>query len=205
MKKNAKATIRKLFISKRDSLTPIEREKRSALICDRLQQLNEYKKANSYLLYSSFRSEVMTDHLIPKILSEGKRLAFPITDRGAKRLRLCEIKNGLEDLIPSTYGIKEPKPIRDRFLSPEEIDLFLVPGVAFDLSGTRLGFGGGYYDRLLANVPKKRIWALAYEIQIASDLPCAPNDVKMQKIITESRVIDCVRKDQEIQKLQIFH
>ena len=109
------------------------------------------------------------------------------------RLLLAEVKNGIEDLIPSTFGIKEPKRERAQLLSPEEIDLFFVPGVAFDFTGTRLGFGGGYYDRLLAGLPYKPIIALAFEIQITSQLPCGPFDIKMKKIITEDRIIECKR------------
>ncbi|MGA1842488.1 MAG: 5-formyltetrahydrofolate cyclo-ligase [bacterium] len=193
MKKDSKAAIRKLFISKRDNLTSSERQGKSLLIANRLLNLDEFRKAKTCLLYASFRSEVITEHLIPLILREEKRLAFPIIDKKSNRLLLSEIKNGIEDLIPSTYGIKEPMPERARLISVDEIDLFLIPGVAFDLSGTRLGFGGGYYDRLLAKIQKKPIMALAYEIQITSNLPCGPFDIKMKKIITESRVIDCER------------
>jgi 5-formyltetrahydrofolate cyclo-ligase len=166
MKKDSKAAIRKLFISKRDNLTSDERREKSLLIANRLLNLDEFKKAKTCLLYASFRSEVITDPLIPLILKEEKRLAFPIIDQKPKRLVLCEIKNGIKDLIPSTYGIKEPKLEKARLLSINEIDLFLIPGIAFDLSGTRLGFGGGFYDRLLAKAQKKPIMALAYEIQI---------------------------------------
>jgi 5-formyltetrahydrofolate cyclo-ligase len=86
-------------------------------------------------------------------------------------------------------------------LSVDEIDLFLIPGIAFDLSGTRLGFGGGYYDRLLVDVHKKPILALAYEVQITSHLPCESFDIKMKKIITESRVIDCERCHMSLQNI----
>ncbi len=85
----------------------------------------------------------------------------------------------------------------------DEIDLFLVPGVAFDPSGTRLGFGGGYYDRLLTKAQKKPILALAYEIQITANLPCEPFDIKIKKIITESRVIDCEKCHMSLQKISI--
>ncbi|MGA1863999.1 MAG: 5-formyltetrahydrofolate cyclo-ligase [bacterium] len=191
MKKDSKAAIRKLFISKRDNLSSAERQGKSLLIANRLLNLDEFRKAKICLLYASFRSEVITEHLIPLILKEEKRLAFPIIDQKSNGLLLSEIKNGIEDLIPSTYGIKEPLPEKARLISVDEIDLFLIPGVAFDLSGTRLGFGGGYYDRLLAKIQKKPILALAYDIQITSNLPCGPFDIKMKKIITESRVIDC--------------
>jgi len=201
MKKDTKAAIRKIFITKRDNLTPLERQEKSSLIGDRLITLDEFKKAKTCLLYSSFRSEVVTNNLIPLILKKNKRLSFPIVDQKSKKLLLCEIKNGIEDLIPSTYGIKEPKLENGLLLSIDEIDLFLIPGVAFDLSGTRLGFGGGYYDRLLVEVRKKPILALAYEVQITSNLPCEPFDIKMKKVITESRVIDCERCHMSLQNI----
>ena len=201
MKKDSKAAIRKLFISKRDSLTSIERQGKSSRIGNRLLTLEEFKKAKICLLYASFQSEVVTDNLIPLILKKGKRVALPIIDRKLKRLLLCEVKNGIKDLIPSTYGIKEPKLEKGLLVSVDEIDLFLIPGIAFDLSGTRLGFGGGYYDRLLVEVQKKPILALAYEIQIASNLPSEPFDIKMKKIITENRVIDCERCHMSFQNI----
>lgn len=201
MKKDSKGAIRKLFISKREGLTSVEKREKSLLIANRLLNVDEFKKAEICLLYASFRNEVDTYNLIPLILKKEKRLAFPIIDQKSKGLLLCEIKNGLEDLITSTYGIKEPKLEKGRLLSIDEIDLFLVPGVAFDLSGTRLGFGGGYYDRLLAKAQKKPILALAFEIQITSNLPCEPFDIKMKKIITESRVIDCERCHMYLQNI----
>jgi 5-formyltetrahydrofolate cyclo-ligase len=201
MKKDSKAAIRKLFISKRENLTSIERQEKSLLIANRLLNQDEFKTAKTCLLYASFRSEVVTDHLVPLILKKEKRLAFPIIDQKSKRLLLCEIKNGMEDLIPSTYGIKEPKLEKGRLLSVDEIDLFLIPGVAFDLSGTRLGFGGGYYDRLLTKAQKKPILALAYEIQITSSLPCGAFDIKMKKIITENRVIHCEKCHMSLQNI----
>lgn len=199
MKKDSKATIRKLFISKRDDLTSAERQGKSLLIANRLLSLDEFRHAKTCLLYASFRSEVITELLIPLILKEDKRLAFPVIDKKFKRLLLCEIKNGVEDLIPSTYGIKEPRLEKERLLCVDEIDLFIIPGVAFDFSGTRLGFGGGYYDRLLAKIQKTPILALAYDIQVTSNLPCEPFDIKMKKIITESRVIDCERCHMSLQ------
>jgi 5-formyltetrahydrofolate cyclo-ligase len=193
MKRETKVAIRKLIISNRDSLTSIERREKSALIGHRLLALDEFKKAKTCLLYASFRSEVITDSLIPLILEAQKRLVFPVIVKDKKEILLCEVKNGITDLLPSTYGIREPKLQKERLLSPDMIDLFLIPGVAFDLSGTRLGFGGGYYDRFLSKISDKPILALAYEIQITSNLPCEPSDIKMNKIITEERIIDCER------------
>ena len=201
MKNDSKAAIRKLFTAKRENLTPVERQEKSLLIAERLFSVNEFRKAKICLLYASFRNEVDTYNLIPIILKKEKRLAFPVIDQKSKGLLLCEIKNGIEDLIISTYGIKEPRLERGGLVSVDEIDLFLVPGVAFDLSGTRLGFGGGYYDRLLAKARKKPILALAYEIQITANLPCEPFDIKMKKIITESRVIECRRCHMSLQNI----
>jgi len=191
MTEDSKAAIRRRFITKRDSLTPDERDKKSSRIRTRLLSLDEFIQARTCLLYASFRNEVVTDPLIPLMLEQGHRVAFPISDRNSRQLLLYEITNGVDDLVISTYGIREPKRDEHALIDPAEIDLFIVPGVAFDTSGTRLGFGGGYYDRLLSKVPGKSIVALAFEIQITSQLPCEPFDIKMKKIITERRVIDC--------------
>ncbi|MGA1795482.1 MAG: 5-formyltetrahydrofolate cyclo-ligase [bacterium] len=191
MTKDSKAAIRKRFLAKRDSLSPDEKDHKSSHIHTRLLSLDEYVRARTCLLYASFRNEVATDPLIPAMLQQGRRVALPITDRRSRGLLLYEITNGKDDLVVSTYGIREPRPAEHALIDPEEIDLFIVPGVAFDTSGTRLGFGGGYYDRLLSKVPGKSTIALAFEIQITSQLPCEPFDIKMKKIITERRVIDC--------------
>lgn len=191
MTKDSKAAIRKRFLTKRDSLTPDERDHKSSHIHARLLSLDECIQARTCLLYASFRNEVTTDPLIPAMIQQGRRVALPITDRSSQRLLLYEITNEVDDLVISTYGIREPRPGKHALIDPDEIDLFIVPGVAFDASGTRLGFGGGYYDRLLSGVTGKAIVALAFEIQIASQLPCEAFDIKMKKIITERRVIDC--------------
>ncbi|MBN2374565.1 5-formyltetrahydrofolate cyclo-ligase [bacterium] len=193
MKKDSKASIRRIYSSKRDGLTADERRIKSCLIIERLLSLPEFQEAESCLAYASFRSEVETDSLISTIIEMGKRLALPVTDLKAKRLLLCEIKNGLKSLSPSTYGIREPSLNGNRLIYPNEIDLFIVPGVAFDMNGTRLGYGGGYYDRLLCGVRSKPAFALAYEIQIASALPCEATDIRVKKILTEDRLIDCIK------------
>lgn len=195
MKRTSKAAIRRELLSKRDSLTSIERQEKSHLIGKRLAGSEEFRHSNTCLIYASFRSEVETDHLIPLIIKTGKRLALPITDITSKTLILCEVKKGLEELFPSTYGIREPRMQRDLLIPPDEIDLFIVPGVAFDTSGTRLGYGGGYYDRLLSKHKEKTIFALAFEKQIASRLPYDSFDIRVKKIFTEERVINC-QKDE---------
>ncbi len=197
MKKAFKAFIRKSYLSKRDSLTPIERREKSRLICERLLSHTEFQKAKTCLIYASFRSEVETDLIIDSIIKKGKRLALPIINNKSKKLLLGEIKNRHKELVLSAYGIREPMPRNEILLSPKEIDLFILPGVAFDISGTRLGYGGGYYDRLLSEVPSKPIFGLAFEVQIAFDLPFEESDVRIKKIFTEERVIDCINSDIE--------
>jgi 5-formyltetrahydrofolate cyclo-ligase len=96
------------------------------------------------------------------------------------------------DLRMGNYNILEPREECLRPVSPERLDVVLMPGVAFDLTGGRLGYGGGYYDRFLESCsPRCLLIALAFELQIVEHVPCADHDIHIHKIVTEKRVIDC--------------
>lgn len=194
MRKAPKALIRQAYLSKRDKLGVSLRKSKSRLIHDKLLSLEEFQAAKTCLIYASFRSEVETDSMITDSLTLGKRLALPIIDIKTKRLLIGEVKNGLEDLRISTYGIREPIFREDTLMPSEEVDIFIVPGVAFDITGTRLGYGGGFYDRLLndQHLQLKPIIGLAYEVQIGEEIPFEEYDIKMKKILTEERIIDCI-------------
>lgn len=185
-----KAHLRKVILARKDLLTKEEQAKKSEAIHRRLLSLPAWKEATFVMIYVSFGSEVTTEYLIKKALAQGKEVAVPYCYREERKLIASKIYEYPGDLIPRTWGILEPRPESLRPIDPRHIDLCLVPGVAFDISGNRLGYGAGYYDGFLpclrAGTPKI---ALAFEIQIVDTVFATPRDVPVDLIITEARII----------------
>ncbi len=136
------------------------------------------------MFFASFRSEVETGPMIRRVLQSGKRVVLPKVQ--GSELALYEIRDFDNDVESGTWGIPEPKSIMPASLT--DIDLMIIPGAAFDKRGNRLGYGAGYYDKLLPAFGKATV-ALAFEAQIVDEIPVDSHDVPMQKIITEKRVI----------------
>jgi len=149
------------------------------------------------LAYVSFRREVDTWEIMFAALGEGRTLALPRVEPGG-RLSLRAVRDPLHELVPGAFGIPEPAP-SSPLLEPEAVDLVLVPGVAFDRRGYRLGYGGGYYDRLLADMRSPAVTArrsspavaagLAYDFQIVDELPVGPHDQRVDLVLTERGVL----------------
>ncbi len=185
-----KAGLRREILARRDAIPPEERRRRSASIAEALFALPEYKSAGTVLFYVNFRSEVATRRMIEQALSHGKRILAPKVEHHRRELRLFEIKDLSDDLESGYMNIYEPVEKRTREASPEEPDMVVMPGVGFDGNGNRLGYGGGYYDRLALKLkPDVRLVALAFEEQVVNEIPSLPHDRKTDIIITEKRVI----------------
>jgi 5-formyltetrahydrofolate cyclo-ligase len=184
-----KNSIRAEALEKRDSIpSPVKRAKDSSIM-ERLFALEEFGIAKRVLFYASFRSEVNTAGMIEAALSNGKKVLLPKVDNNSRTLTKHVI-SGMHEVSPGYMGI--PEPDTDVRLTIEEIDLIVVPGVAFDTRGWRIGYGGGYYDRLLPRVKGMRtIAALAYEEQIFGELTPEDHDIGMDLIITDKRTIEC--------------
>lgn len=186
-----KKVLRQQAISKRDIINITDREVKNNLIKKRLFNMPEFKKARIVFFYASFGTEVETLTSIEASLRSGKRVALPVVDRDQKGLRVYEIK-AMVDLDSGFMGIPEPKVLEGRAIELKDIDLIIIPGVGFDTAGNRLGYGVGYYDRLLSELKESvPIIALCFEEQILSEIPSEDHDIKVDKIITEKRVIDC--------------
>ncbi|AEH43932.1 5-formyltetrahydrofolate cyclo-ligase [Thermodesulfatator indicus DSM 15286] len=181
--KQHKKKLRKNFLTLRDSLSGETRKSLSQKIAYHLQKSIYYEKAQKILFYASFKSEVETYELIQKALTEGKEVYLPKTYISEHKLRLFKIKS-LKELKPGAYGIPEP-PENNPEIMPHELDLIILPGVAFDLSGGRLGYGGGFYDRLLAKAQDITKIALAFECQLVKTLPLEAHDLRVNAIVTE--------------------
>ena len=124
-----------------------------------------------------------------EVLAGGRTLVLPRVDRAARRLALHEVLDLDGDLQPGTWGIPEPAPDRCRPVEPVEIDFVLVPGLVFDPGGGRIGYGAGYYDRLLGAWPPPvpPLVAAAFELQVVPAVPVLPTDRRVDLVVTESR------------------
>jgi len=187
-----KNSLRKELLQKRDAIPPEVKRTKDRLIRENLASLDEMKTALLLFFFASFRSEVDTFAMIRDALSGGKRVVLPKVERESRTLLLYEI-GSLEELAPGYMGIPEPsKAAEERPVDIDDVDAVIIPGAAFDPSGNRIGYGGGYYDRLLADLKRKvPVIAPAYEEQVIDAVPVDPHDHKVDIIVTDRRVIRC--------------
>ncbi len=180
----SKTSLRKQVAEARGSLSREERESKSRDIEQRLFLLPEFQSASVVMFFASFRSEVDTLPMIRHSLAMGKRTILPKVK--GKDLGLFEIRDFDKDIAPGAWGIPEPREILP--VTIHDVDFMIVPGLAFDLNGNRLGYGAGFYDRILP-LYKKETAALAFEIQIVPQVPISALDIPVKKIVTEKRTI----------------
>jgi 5-formyltetrahydrofolate cyclo-ligase len=186
MKKELRSTIMK----KRHCLSNVEILERSRRIKQRIFALEEFKEAQTILFYVSYGNEVSTHEMITESLAMGKQVIVPKVNEKDHTLCLSSLTKW-EDLAPCSYSILEPRPECVNEVPLESIDLLILPGVVFDEQGNRIGHGYGYYDRLLQKDSKAHVLALAFECQIVKEIPTEKHDRRVEKIITEDRVIEC--------------
>lgn len=183
MAKNKK-DIRRLIKQKRDELTKGEKENLDQIIFKKVINSREYIEAKRIFVFVSYQSEVDTHRIIKWVLKDGKELCVPKIMSKEEGMAIVKIET-FEDLELGAYGILEPKYISTK-VEEASIDLALLPGIAFDRHGGRVGYGGGYYDRFLkkARNDSKKI-ALAYSFQILKEVPMEEYDVFIGGIITD--------------------
>lgn len=162
----------------------------SQAICEKFAALPEFSSAGCVLAYIDVRTEVRTRHFLPQLLASGKRIAVPYCTNDI--LELFELEN-MDELVTGMYKILEPKPeLRtqpERRVDVRTVDLIMVPGVAFDRRGARMGHGFGYYDKLLEHARGDApLVALAFECQLFPEIPTQPHDIFMDRIITEQAI-----------------
>ena len=182
-----KPLIRSKVLSRRDSLISDIRDAKDKSIRNRLLALPEFITARTVLFYASFKSEVDTFDLLKKSILNKKTVVLPKVDLRTGGLELYAIRS-TDDLAPGYFGIPEPPAIEGRHIKVSGIDLLIIPGVAFDLNCNRLGYGKGFYDKLLSQKTAPAV-ALAYEEQVMKDIPAYAHDIKMDKIITDKKII----------------
>ncbi|MDD2494533.1 MAG: 5-formyltetrahydrofolate cyclo-ligase [Tissierellia bacterium] len=184
-----KSEIRKYILNIRNNLNNTVVNEKSKIIINKLISLEEFKNSKTVFIYMDFRNEVRTGEIINFLLEQNKRVVLPWTDTANTEIVPVEIKDMENDLITSSFGYLEPKKENVIEVKVEEIDLIIVPGVAFDKRFNRIGFGKGYYDRILNRKRKNTLAiAIAYEFQVLEEIPYEEHDIKMDAIITEENM-----------------
>jgi 5-formyltetrahydrofolate cyclo-ligase len=187
----AKGALRKRMLRARSALDPRLRARLGRAITARLVELEDFRRAGTVHLYiDALPGEVPTHDLASRALTEGKRVAVPrIVAYEPPEMVGLEI-GSLDELTRSPAGLWEPDPTRAKRVLEAEIDLVVMPGVAFDRTGQRLGLGGGFYDRWLASVQAPTV-GLAFSLQVVERVPHTERDQAVDRIVTENDVIDC--------------
>ncbi len=186
-----KEQIRKEMKNKRQRLTAEERSRYDSAMLNAFLLLQEYIDSESLFAYVSFGSEPDTHLLIKQALLDGKRVFVPRVE--GTEMEFYRI-SALEGFEISSFGIPEPQPTKEeRYQGTGSRQLMLMPGLAFDEHGGRIGFGAGYFDKYLVNHPLEQFCkvALSYDFQIYDHLDTEPHDIGTDIIITPTKTIYC--------------
>ncbi|MBU0620289.1 MAG: 5-formyltetrahydrofolate cyclo-ligase [Gammaproteobacteria bacterium] len=188
-----KQTIRQEVLARRDELSATLRAAHSGAISARLTGMPEYRRSQVVLGYMNFGHEFASELWVRQVLADGKKLILPRANPLTKLLDLYEVKDCESQLAAGSWGIREPiVELCTRVLSPNAIEFILLPGVAFTREGARLGYGGGYYDKLLAGIPHRPVLvAAAFTLQVVQQLPQEATDQKVEWLVTEKETIRC--------------
>lgn len=178
----AKAALRKQIRGARQKISPAARGALSAQIRDQLKEQAIWKNAGSVLFFAPLPDEPDLWPLLGETLAAGKTVALPRFDSTNNDYLACRVRNPQAEITPGQFGIREPA-THCAEISPDRLDLVLVPGVAFDWLGRRLGRGRGFYDRLLAGVRAVKC-GIAFEEQMVADVPAGASDIRMNFILT---------------------
>ena len=182
-----KKALRASIKQKRRALSIEYRQQASRKMQAELTRLPCYQAAEYIMLYMAMPDEVQLDELIAMVLKDGKKAVIPLVT-GAGLMEAVELTD-MADLVPDKYGIKTVSEEKRRLIAPDKIDLIIVPGVAFDKAGHRLGMGGGFYDRFMLRASRAVRAALAYDCQLLVSVPAEVHDLTVDYIITEKQNI----------------
>ncbi len=186
-----KMKVRERMKALRQGLSPEEVALESRAVATRVLSLSEIHSAGAVCAYASVGKEVATAHIMSELLETGRVVAVPDWE-GWKQGSGLQVARIYEpgDLEMENRVVPQPKLVSERTISIDDIELFLVPGLAFDRSCHRIGMGGGYYDRLLSlSSPEATLIGLAYDFQVMSSLPVDGHDVPVHRVVTPSQVL----------------
>jgi 5-formyltetrahydrofolate cyclo-ligase len=190
MSQDLKSTLRQAVLKQRDALLPAVRAEKSQDICARLQSLECYRDAQGLLGYWPIKSELDITAIMKAHLARGRTLVLPRINNAHHRLDLYRVTDLENQTHSGVWGIREPNPATCSVATPAEIDLVLIPGAAFDQQGNRLGYGAGFYDRLLATPGfHATVVACLFEEQFTTSIPVEPHDVPVDILVSDLGVI----------------
>ncbi len=192
----AKNEIRQLMRVRRNELSLSDRHTLSNAVSARLFETEAYRAARSVMVYLTHGSEVNTDALLARALGEGKTVLAPVVNQEKEReMYAAQIRCRETDVSPGAFCIPEPRAAHCRRYEPGSIDLVIVPGLAFDRYGHRLGYGKGYYDLWLGNFRREQRVGIAYHFQLVSTLPREKDDVPLGCIVTDRQLLKTIETD----------
>lgn len=181
-----KRSLRSSMLARRNALPVDVWQANSQAAQQRLMAVDAFQRAARLALYAPLRHEVDTVLLLKAARQAGKRVFYPLVCDD--RLTFHEVETSAQ-LRQGSFGILEPCPVDTAAVAPD-FDLMVVPGVAFDLRGHRIGFGKGYYDRYLAGLASlPTLVGLCHDFQVCSEVPSEGHDVRMHYLVTETRVV----------------
>jgi 5-formyltetrahydrofolate cyclo-ligase len=185
----SKRRLRARTLAARDAIAAREHAEHSRAIATAIAARADFRAAKTLLLTLPVGSEWDSARLFDAAAGHDRSLALPRVDASTRMLELCVVADRGHDVAPGYRGIPEPLPHCAR-IDPAQIDWVLVPGVAFDRDGNRLGYGGGYYDRLLPLLaPAAPRVAGAFELQLVERVPAAAHDLRIDAIVTQLRTL----------------
>lgn len=183
-----KAALRARMLTERRALSDTTRRAASAAIARHLPDVAELATADIVLAYAAFGAEVSLCAYLRAVLQAGRTLCLPWVD--GDRLQVGRVTDLDRDLAPGWRGVPEPRAGRRRPVDPATLDAAIVPGLAFDRRGHRLGYGGGHFDRLLAQVGASTVVVgAAFDAQLVDAVPTETHDATVDAVVTESGII----------------
>lgn len=188
-----KQALRQSIIAAREKLPAPENLRLSHTVIGSVCDLPAYRQARTVLGYLNFGAELAAELWVRQALSEGKRVLLPRVNRASRHLDLYKVQDLEQDVAPGLWNIREP--VMERCTKEEAlgtVDFILLPGVAFTREGGRLGYGGGFYDKLLARMPHRpALVAGAFALQVVQEIPLESTDHKVEWLVTENETIHC--------------
>jgi 5-formyltetrahydrofolate cyclo-ligase len=180
------------MIRMREKLSEETLRQNSREITKKLVELEAFQSCRNILIFLSLPGEVQTEEMIERALSFGKKVYVPLVDAKRKRLEISELPGLDVEFEVKRFGVREPGPAHINLQPPAILDFVLVPGLAFDRKGGRIGFGAGYYDRFLKEVVGHVVRVgVAFDFQVLEPVPQTEFDVPVQNILTENETIVC--------------
>ena len=186
-----KIEIRKTIIQKREALGDLEKDEKNLAIAQRLFGMDEFKKSKTIFCFLSTSFEVQTERIIRESLRLGKQVLVPLLDPG-ENLKASRIPSMDIDFVLGEYDVRQPAPKFRDIVPFSNIDFVVVPGLAFDSFGNRIGYGGGFYDKFFKKITGNvsRV-AVGYDFQLFNLVPHSDLDEPVHFLITETKALRC--------------